>query len=217
MRYLLLPILLAICLVANTRAQNLEKGKEINTTCAGCHGEFGQGGSKGEYPRLAGQRVGYIVDQLKSFRSRTRVNIPMYPYTQERELPDEDIKDVAAYLASIELPTTWPVFKDTDDALTRLTLTERVMIIPRAPGRLDNGEAVYQKKCATCHAKDGKGRGMFPMLVGQYTNYLKRQIDKYLNKERPHDDTEVGGILTTLSGDDVQDVLAYLTSIQGQP
>lgn len=217
MRYLLLPILLAICLVANTRAQNLEKGKEINTTCAGCHGEFGQGGSKGEYPRLAGQRVGYIVDQLKSFRSRTRVNIPMYPYTQERELPDEDIKDVAAYLASIELPTIWPVFKDTDDALTRLTLTERVMIIPRAPGRLDNGEAVYQKKCATCHAKDGKGRGMFPMLVGQYTNYLKRQIDKYLNKERPHDDTEVGGILTTLSGDDVQDVLAYLTSIQGQP
>ena len=209
--------LIPFCLAFGAQAQNLDKGKEINTTCAGCHGEFGQGGSKGEYPRLAGQRMGYIVDQLKSFRSRTRVNIPMYPYTQERELPDEDIKDVAAYLASIELPTTWPVFKDTDDALTRLTLTERVMIIPRAPGRLDNGEAVYQKKCATCHAKDGKGRGMFPMLVGQYTNYLKRQIDKYLAKERPHDDTEVGGILTTLSGDDVQDVLAYLTSIQGQP
>ncbi len=216
MRYALL-LLIPFCIAFGAQAQNLDKGKEINTTCAGCHGEFGQGGSKGEYPRLAGQRVGYIVDQLKSFRSRTRVNIPMYPYTQERELPDEDIKDVAAYLASIELPTTWPVFKDTDDALTRLTLTERVMIIPRAPGKLDNGEAVYQKKCATCHAKDGKGRGMFPMLVGQYTSYLKRQIDKYLAKERPHDDTEVGGILTTLTGDDVQDVLAYLTSIQGQP
>ena len=215
MRYALL-LLIPFCIAFGAQAQNLDKGKEINTTCAGCHGEFGQGGSKGEYPRLAGQRVGYIVDQLKSFRSRTRVNIPMYPYTQERELPDEDIKDVAAYLASIELPTTWPVFKDTDDALTRLTLTERVMIIPRAPGKLDNGEAVYQKKCATCHAKDGKGRGMFPMLVGQYTSYLKRQIDKYLAKERPHDDTEVGGILTTLTGDDVQDVLAYLTSIQEQ-
>jgi cytochrome c553 len=212
-----LPFLLAFCIAFSAQAQNLEKGKEINTTCAGCHGEFGQGGSKGEYPRLAGQRVGYIVDQLKSFRSRTRVNIPMYPYTQERELPDGDIKDVAAYLASIELPTTWPVFKDSDDALTRLTLTERVMIIPRANGNLANGEAVYQKKCATCHAKDGKGRGMFPMLVGQYTNYLKRQVDKYLAKERPHDDTEVGGILTTLAGDDIQDILAYLTSIQGQP
>ena len=217
MRHLLLSILLATGIAAQAQAQNLEKGKEINTTCAGCHGEFGQGGSKGEYPRIAGQRVGYIIDQLKSFRARTRVNIPMYPYTQERELPDEDIKDVAAYLASIELPTKWPVFKDTDDALTRLTLTERVMIIPRSNGNLGNGEAVYQKKCATCHAKDGTGRGMFPMLVGQYTSYLKRQIDKYLKNKRPHDDTEVGGILTTLKGDDVQDVLAYLTALQEQP
>jgi cytochrome c553 len=216
MRYLRW-ILLAFAFAASAQAQNLEKGKEINSTCAGCHGEFGQGGSRGEYPRIAGQRVGYIIDQLKSFRARTRVNIPMYPYTQERELPDEDIKDVAAYLASIELPTTWPVFKDTDDALTRLTLTERVMIIPRANGNLGNGEAVYQKKCATCHAKDGTGRGMFPMLVGQYTSYLKRQVEKYLKNERPHDDTELGGVLTTLKEEDVQDVLAYLTAIQQQP
>jgi cytochrome c553 len=216
MRYLRW-ILLAFAFAASAQAQNREKGKEINSTCAGCHGEFGQGGSRGEYPRIAGQRVGYIIDQLKSFRARTRVNIPMYPYTQERELPDEDIKDVAAYLASIELPTTWPVFKDTDDALTRLTLTERVMIIPRANGNLGNGEAVYQKKCATCHAKDGTGRGMFPMLVGQYTSYLKRQVEKYLKNERPHDDTELGGVLTTLKEEDVQDVLAYLTAIQQQP
>jgi cytochrome c553 len=208
--------MLALALAASVHAQNLEKGKEINTTCAGCHGEFGQGGSRGEYPRIAGQRIGYLIDQLKSFRARKRVNIPMYPYTQERELPDEDIKDVAAYLASIELPTKWPVFKDTDDALTRLTLTERVMIIPRAPGDLTNGEAVYQKKCATCHAKNGSGRGLFPMLTGQYTIYLKRQIDKYLKNERPHDDVEVGGVLTTLKDEEVQDVLAYLTSIQEQ-
>ena len=217
MRPLLLSLLLAIGIAAGAQAQNLEKGKEINSTCAGCHGEAGQGGSRGEYPRLAGQRVGYLIDQLKSFRARKRVNIPMYPYTQERELPDEDIKDVAAYLASIELPTKWPVFKDSDDALTRLTLTERVMIIPRAPGNPATGEAVYQKKCATCHARDGKGRGMFPMLVGQYTSYLKRQVEKYLKNERPHDDTEVGGVLTTLNDDEMQDVLAYLTSIQEQP
>ena len=151
-------------------AQNMEKGKEINATCAGCHGEFGQGGSRGEYPRLAGLGAKYLESQLKAFRARTRVNIPMYPYTQERELPDEDIRDVAAYLASIELPTKWPVFKDSDDALTRLTMTERVMIIPRVPGNLANGEALYQKQCVTCHGKTGLGRGMFPMLVGQYTS-----------------------------------------------
>ena len=212
----LVLLLMILCLAGPGQAQNLDKGKEINSTCAGCHGEFGQGGSRGEYPRIGGQRAAYLADQLKSFRARKRVNIPMYPYTQERELPDEDIKDVAAYLASIELPTKWPMFKETDDALTRLTLTERVMIIPRAPGDLGNGEAIYQKQCVTCHAKSGMGRGMFPMLVGQYTSYLKRQMEKYVKGERPHDEEGVGGLLNALKEEDLQDILAYLTSIQEQ-
>lgn len=217
MKLPLLFLLPALLFSATGYAQNLDKGKEINAVCAGCHGEFGQGGSRGEYPRIAGQRAGYLIEQLNSFRARKRVNIPMYPYTQERELPDEDIRDVAAYLASIKLPTTWPVFKESDDALTRLTLTERVMIIPRVAGDLANGEAVYQKKCAACHGRNGTGQGVYPMLVGQYTLYLKRQMEKYLANERPHEDTATGGILTTVTAQDLQDVLAYLTALQDQP
>jgi len=208
--------LLSLCHAGLAQAQNLEKGKEINATCAGCHGEFGQGGSRGEYPRLGGQGAKYLESQLKAFRARTRINIPMYPYTQERELPDEDIKDVSAYLAAIELPTKWPVFKDSDDALTRLTMTERVMIIPRVPGNLANGEAIYQKQCHTCHGKTGMGRGMFPMLVGQYTSYLKRQMDKYVKGERPHDEEAIGGVLNKLREEDMQDILAYITTLQEQ-
>ncbi|TRZ94437.1 MAG: cytochrome C [Rhodocyclaceae bacterium] len=214
MRNQLLPILLTLCLSSLGHAQNLDKGKEINSTCAGCHSDAGQGGSRGEYPRLAGQPAKFIATQLKAFRARTRINIPMYPYTQARELPDEDIEDIAAYLASIELPNKWPVFKDSDDALTRLTLTERVMIIPRVPGNLAKGEAIYQNECAFCHGKTGMGHGRFPMLVGQYTNYLKRQMDKYLKGERPHDDEGIVGILNTLKEEDLQDIIAYLTSIQ---
>ena len=216
MRNRLLLVLLTLCVSGLGHAQNLDKGKEINSTCAGCHSDAGQGGSRGEYPRLAGQPAKFIAAQLKAFRARTRVNIPMYPYTQERELPDEDIEDIAAYLASIELPNKWPVFKDSDDALTRLTLTERVMIIPRVTGNLANGEAIYQKKCVTCHGKTGMGRGMFPMLVGQYTSYLKRQMEKNVKGERPHDEEAVGGLLNTLKEEDLQDILAYITSLQEQ-
>ena len=189
-------------------------GKEINGTCAACHGEFGAGGKKGEYPRIAGQQVKYIESQLRSFRSRTRVNIPMFPYTQERELPDEDIKEVAAYLAQIELPTKMPTFSGNEDALTRLQMVEKVMIVPRAEGDIDAGGAIYQKKCASCHGKAGKGRGMFPMLVGQYTNYLKRQVDLYLKGDRPHDDDGTTGVLNTLQEKDINDILAYLTTLQ---
>lgn len=191
-----------------------EKGKEINGVCAACHGEFGQGGKRGEYPRLAGQRAAYLKDQLKSFRARKRINIPMYPYTQERELPDEDIEAVSEYLAAIQLPTRPPEFKDSDDALTRLLAMEKVMIIPRVEGDLANGRAIYQKECHACHGRDGRGRGKFPMLVGQYTNYLKKQVDAYVRGERPHDEEGTTGILNKLSEKDIQDILAYLTSIQ---
>jgi cytochrome c553 len=211
----LVPLAMAGWLVAGAAvAVDLEKGKEINGTCAACHGDQGAGGKRGEYPRIAGQRVGYIENQLKSFRSRTRVNIPMFPYTQERELSDEDIKDISAYLASIELSNKMPSFKGTEDALTRLQMVDRVMIIPRAEGNLEHGEALYQKQCASCHGKTGKGRGMFPMLVGQYTNYLKRQVDLYLKGDRPHDEQGVVGVLNGLKERDIQDILAYLTAIQ---
>lgn len=195
-------------------AVDLEKGKEINGTCAACHGDNGQGGKKGEYPRIAGQRVNYIEGQLRNFRARTRLNIPMFPYTQEREMGDEDIKDIAAYIASIDLPNKMPVYTGNEDALTKLQMADRVMIIPRAEGNLENGGRIYQKQCAACHAKTGKGRGMFPMLVGQYTSYLKRQVDHYLKGDRPHDGEGVVGVLNDLKEQDVNDILAYLTSIQ---
>jgi len=210
----LLATALLLAAAAGAPAQNLERGKEINGVCAGCHGEFGQGGKRGEYPRLAGQRKAHLVDQLLAFRKRTRINLPMFPYTQERELSNADIEDVSAYLASIELPTAWPEFKASDDALTRLTLTEKVMIIPRTPGDLDNGARVFQKECASCHARDGMGRGKFPRLVGQYTAYLRKQMDAFVKGERPHDEVEVKGILNQLREQDLDDVLAYLTLIQ---
>ena len=210
----LFVLLLLLGLCQSGQTQNLERGKEINGTCAGCHGEFGQGGKRGEYPRIAGQRQAHIMDQLRAFRMRTRVNLPMFPYTQERELSDADIVDVSAYLASIELPTQLPEFKDSDDALTRLTAVDKVMIIPRAPGNVDNGRVIFQKECVTCHARDGMGRGKFPRLVGQYSSYLRKQMDAFVRGERPHDEEETGGILNQLKEQDLQDLLAYLTLIQ---
>ena len=210
-----LPLLFAaLCVAWPAAAVDLEKGREINGTCAACHSDNGQGGKRGEYPRLAGQQVKYLESQLKNFRARTRVNIPMFPYTQERELSDADIKDIAAYLNGVVLDTKMPTYTGKEDALTKLLMAERVMIIPRAEGNLENGGKVFQKQCAACHGPSGKGRGMFPMLVGQYTNYLQRQIDLYLKGDRPHDEEGMVGVLNGLQAQDIQDVLAYLTSIQ---
>lgn len=212
-------ILLLFLLLAPLRATlaepNPDSGKEINGTCAACHGDRGQGGKKGEYPRLAGQNDRYLISQLKAFRARTRINIPMYPYTQERELSNQDIEDISAYLAGIELSTQQPQFAPDTDALTRLLAMEQVMIIPRAEGDVAAGGEVYQKLCGSCHGKTGKGRGVYPMLVGQYTNYLMRQMDAFRKGDRPHDLEESGGVLDRLGLPELQNILAYLTSIQG--
>jgi cytochrome c553 len=106
------------------------------------------------------------------------------------------------------------VFTDSDDALTRLLAMEKVMIVPRVDGDIDNGRRIYQEECADCHGKTGMGRGSFPMIVGQYTNYLKRQMDVYVRGERAHDEENGPGILARLKEQDVQDILAYLTVLQ---
>ena len=198
-------------------AQDAQQAKDIFGPCAACHGDSGQGGKRGEYPRIAGQSAKYMFQQLKNFQSQARINLPMYPYTKERDIPDTDMKLVSSWLEQVELSTEIPDFKDTDDALTRLTAMDKVMIISRAVGDIEHGGAVYQKNCAACHGKTGKGKGSFPMLVGQYTNYLQRQVDAFLRAERPHDEESAKeGVLYSLLPQDVQNVLAYLTSIQGK-
>lgn len=226
-----LATLLMTSLIASAADQGgqQDSAAEIYGPCAACHGDLGQGGKRGEYPRIAGQRSAYLEQQLRNFRARTRLNLPMLPYTQERELTDADIKSVSTYLAGIALQTKFPDFKDTDDALTRLEAMEKVMVIPRLPGDLDKGAALYNDNCAHCHGKTGRGVGRFPMLVGQYTNYLQRQIDIYLKGERLHDqvadeeeeeDSKARpkpikkGILDRLAEKDLNDILAHITHLQ---
>jgi cytochrome c553 len=209
-----------------------DSGKDIYGPCAACHGDMGQGGKRGEYPRLAGQRPGYIEYTLRKFRSRERLNLPMFPYTQERELSDADIKAVAAYIAGIELSTRVPDFKPTDDALTRLEAMQNVMIFPKLDGDLANGKQLYKEECAYCHGADGRGKTRFPMLIGQYTNYLQKQMDAYIKGERPHDTVEDDeeeeakpqtkakakkvGVLNRLTEKDIKDILAVITRLQDE-
>ena len=46
---------------------DIDYAEEINETCAGCHGESGEGTADGEYPRLAGLDANYIATQLRHF------------------------------------------------------------------------------------------------------------------------------------------------------
>jgi cytochrome c553 len=212
----ILLVILCFCVEVG-QAVDLDNGEEINEVCAGCHGEFGQGGKQGEYPRLAGQAATYIAKQLHLFRARKRKNLPMVSYTEERELPDEDIVDISVYLSQINLPTRLPPLEENKfDAFERLLQAKKVLNIPRAEGNVKLGKKLYNKQCRYCHGPDGWGkkkRGI-PMIAGQYTNYLWRQINKYINKERIHDEDEPDDdFLKNFTHEELQNIFAYLSIV----
>ena len=214
--------LLAVLLAAaspqvGAREPDLETGEEINELCAGCHGEYGQGGKQGVYPRIAGQPYKYLVDQLVLFRERKRPNLAMVEYVDERQMPDPDIQDVSAYLASIDLPTRLKPMDQDDpefDALARLEAAKRVVQIPRAEGDVAAGEKLYRRECASCHGRDGTGDAEdgVPMLAGQYTDYLRRQVEKYVEGVRIHDpEAPEARFLVEFSEAELRDIFAYIS------
>ncbi len=198
---------------------DIDYGEEINETCAGCHGENAEGSIDGEYPRLAGMSVGYLIKQLDHFKQRERLNIPMVPYTNERELPQDDILAIAAYLASIKLPTKLEVIDDSAiedksfDALGRLQDSMAIINIARYDGNIEAGGRVYKKECATCHGvkAEGNADGMTPPLVGQHITYLKRQIELFKKSERVHSDPRDGAIFQLFGDSEINDIMAFLS------
>lgn len=200
---------------------DLENGEEINELCAGCHGEYGQGGKQGEYPRIAGQPEQFIIKQMHLFRDRKRPNIPMLEYVDERQFPDQEIIDVSAYLARIELPTKLPPLVEGEkfNAHERLQLTKRLLNIGRADGDVEAGRKSYNRECRSCHGDKGWGnkkKGV-PMLAGQYTNYLQRQVVKYLKKIRIHDEDDPDDeLLADFSDAELQNIYAYLSIVDDE-
>jgi cytochrome c553 len=197
---------------------DLENGFEINEVCAGCHGEYGQGGKDGEYPRLAGLPAAFIARQLELFRGRDRENLAMVEHTEPRQMTDSDIRDISAFLAAVELPSRLPPVDETApdfNAYERLMATKRVLQIPRAEGDPAAGEVLYRRECASCHGRDGWGRerDAVPMLAGQYTNYLRRQVGKYIDKIRIHDPSEPDAeeLLAAFTDEELRDIFAYVS------
>lgn len=173
-----------------TWTYDAEAGRDIMRTCAACHGEFGEGGGGGVYPRISGLHPDYIAEQLRAFKSRSRENIPMIPYANDRELPEKDVLDVSYYLAAITPPRHPPADDVAMDAFERLKLAKQAVQIPRQPGDAEAGKALYNADCMECHARDGQGRVKKPPLAQQHMPYLRAQIGLFLSGQRKHDDVD---------------------------
>lgn len=108
-------------------------------TCAGCHGELGEGGGVG--PRLAGSSIA-----LALVKERIDNGKGVMPAGLVSGGPE---KDVLAYVASIiAAPAPAPA--------------------PVPAASVTAGKALFAEKgCAACHGQGGAGGGVGPALAGR--------------------------------------------------
>ena len=81
-------------------AADAANGQTIGYSCLGCHGVDGYRNAYPSYrvPKLGGQKAAYLVAAIKGYRDGTRAHPTMT--AQATSLSDQQIEDVAAYLAS---------------------------------------------------------------------------------------------------------------------
>lgn len=100
-----IPAIIATAMLALTpltaahAAGDPAAGKEKSQTCAACHGEKGNADNP-MYPKLAGQHPSYLYQALRQYKTGARENAIMSG--QVGNLSEQDMRDLAAYYASLE-------------------------------------------------------------------------------------------------------------------
>ncbi len=165
-------------------AANIEEGKTVASACLSCHGE--DGNSKIPlHPSLAGQRPGYLRNQLQAFQSGQRENAMMQ--NMAANLSKQDIENVSAYFASLSTKSAGG-----------------------QPSLVKSGEE-KSAMCKGCHGASAQGRGDFPKLAGQQPAYLESQLMKFKDKTRKGG--PMNTISSSLTEQDIKEIAAYLGSL----
>lgn len=132
------------------------------TKCESCHG-----GGLADAPRLNGQRPDYILSRLKAFHDPASQS-PHATYF---------MWDVASGIGTANAEALADYFGRLEPA--------------RGAGHgplADEGRAIYQASCQSCHGPQGEGAdaGPAPRLAGQNAGYLRTQLAHFAMAVRVH-------------------------------
>ena len=143
-----------------------DHGAELFARCASCHGAEGEGLADGSTPSIAGQHFRVIVKQLVDFRYGKRWDFRMEQRANNHLGAFQDIADVASHLSQL------PRKSRSNDG-----------------GNVDlsQGASLYGERCASCHGARGEGDDdeAVPLLAGQHSAYLLRQMYDSVDRRRP--------------------------------
>ncbi|HEU5019578.1 MAG TPA: c-type cytochrome [Pseudolabrys sp.] len=177
--------------------------------CFQCHQVAGQGNPIGGFPRIGGQSFQYLYASLRNFKSGRRVSDVMQPVVAGYS--DEDLRDVAAYYASIRLK---PVAASQATAVRNHPSAD-TLIQGGALAAVGSAKDGVQA-CANCHGPAGAGLPpVYPFLAGQFAGYLESQLKAFKSNQRHGDGLHImQGIAKRLSDEQIHAVAEYYASIQ---
>lgn len=168
---------------------DVEAGREIGYSCLGCHGIEGYRNAYPSFrvPKLGGQKAGYLVIALKGYRAGERKHPTMQ--AQATSLTDQQIEDVAAYLASLANETV-------------------------AAGGSEASPPQAAAACAACHGQNGISvNAQWPTLAGQYESYLEHSLWQYKNGERGN--AVMAAQASLIADEDIPLLARYYARLQG--
>jgi cytochrome c553 len=165
--------------------------------CSSCHGPEGRSVSP-TFPRLAGQRAGYIEAQLKAFRDHQDADphAKTYMWGMAAHLSDAMIKGLATYYAA-QTPVSGK---------------------PGNPADMAAGKKIYDDgipaqqvpACQACHGAHGEGSGAMPRLAGQHPEYIEKQLQFFASDQRASPIMDPNA--KNLTADEIREVATYIGS-----
>jgi len=193
MKFAAIPAtLLTICAIfapPAVAAGNIDRGEMLAYTCLGCHGIEGYRNAYPSYrvPKLGGQKAAYIAAAVKGYRDGTRTHPTMS--AQASSLTDQDIDDVAAFIASIGTATV-------------------------AAGGSENTNLEAAQTCVACHGQNGISvNPTWPTLAGQHEDYLIKAINQYRDGTRK--EAVMTQMAAALTDADVNLLARYYSRLKG--
>ena len=171
--------------------------------CTACHGEQGQAGPDGYYPRLAGKPAGYLYHQLLNFRDGRRHYGLMTRMVEP--LNDAYLMDIARHFASLDLP--YPAPASAAGLPSDLLQRGRTLAL-----RGDEPQGL--PACVQCHGTSLTGVAPHvPGLLGLPRDYLNAQLGGWRTGERKaHAPDCMATIAQRLTPADVASVAAWLST-----
>jgi cytochrome c553 len=173
--------IVALAAPALASAGDAARGAKLAYTCHGCHGIPNYKNAYPIYnvPKLGGQHAAYMVVALKAYASQERAHPTMHSHAVT--MSEQDMQDLAAYLAGQELKPTG----------------KAVGAAPKAA-----------QTCVACHGIDGIGiLPEYPNLAGQHEDYLRHSLKAYRSGQRKN--AVMGGMAAPLTDADIKELARY--------